>query len=144
MLQQLHAALLLSGVVVEHALDVVARHKHLLGEDVQQLVVDGQVPLHPELRHLLQGSVDELHVTPPAHVLLAEDLEDPGERGLGSGVPGRPFKQVLVGDQGLACAGVRRLPLLVGALRGGGRFGVWTSCAGVEASGGQARRALKK
>ncbi|KAF3836752.1 hypothetical protein F7725_004216, partial [Dissostichus mawsoni] len=75
--------------------------KHLFGEDVQQLVVDGQVSLHAELRHLLQSGVDELHVAAAPHVLLDEHLHHFVKRGLGFGLPGNLLKQVVMDDQRL-------------------------------------------
>lgn len=92
--------------MVEHSLDKVSGHEHLFGKNIQQLVVDCQVSLHAKLRHLLQSSVDKLHVTPPSHVSLGEDVHQFVKRGLGFGLFGHPFKQVIMHDQ-------RLVPLLV-------------------------------
>lgn len=96
LLQQFHSTLLLPGVVVEHALDVVPGDKHLFGEDVQQLVVDHQVSLHAKLLHLQQGGVDELHVAAASLLPLGVHVDGFAEGGLGFGIVAATFKQVLV------------------------------------------------
>lgn len=101
LLQHGDAALLLPRVVYEHALEDVARPEDLLGEDVQQQVVDGQVPLHAELPHLAQRQVDEVHVAAPAHILLPEALHCPHEAGLVALPARRLLEQLLVGLQDL-------------------------------------------
>lgn len=92
--------------MVEHSLDKVSGHKHLFGKNIQQLVVDHQVFLHAELRHLLQSGIDKLHMTTPPHVRLYEDVHHFVKCGLGSRLFVHPLKQVIVGDQ-------RLVPLLV-------------------------------
>lgn len=87
--------------MVEHPLDKVSGHEHLFGENIQQLVVDDQVFLHTELRHLLQSSVDKLHVAAPPHVPLDEDVHHFVERGLGCDLTGHLLKQVIMADQRL-------------------------------------------
>lgn len=96
LLQYLDSTLLLSGVVVEHPLDEVSGHKHLFGENVQQLVVDGQVQVDAKLWHLLQGCVDELHMAAPPHVFLHKHVNHFVEGGLGSGLGGHQLKQVIL------------------------------------------------
>lgn len=112
--------------MVEHSLDKVSGHKHLFGENFQQLVVNNKVSLHTILWHLLQSSVDKLYVTPPSDVSLQEDLHHLIKRGLGFGLFGHLLKEVVMGDQRLVL-----LVVIVGEiLREGLSFG--THWAAVE------------
>lgn len=92
--------------MVEHSLDEVSGYEHLFGKNIQQLVVDDQVSLHAELWHLLQSSVDKLHMATPSHVPLDEDVYHSVKRGLGFDLFGYLLKQVIIGEQ-------RLVPLLV-------------------------------
>lgn len=87
--------------MVEHSLDEVPGYENLFGENIQQLVVDGEVSLHSELRHLLQSSVDELNVTTSSDVSLEEHVHRFVKRGLGFIVFGHLLEQVVVGNQRL-------------------------------------------
>lgn len=96
--------------MVKHALDEVSRHEDLLGEDVQELVVDCDVTLHPKLRHLPQGCVNELHVAPAANVLPNEYLKHPVKHGLGPGLHSCLLKQAVMGNQGPLMSGMSVAP----------------------------------
>ena len=85
LLQHSNPTLLLPWVVDEDFLEDVARTEDLLGEDVKQQVVDGQVLLDAILLHLAQGQVDEVHVAPLVYVVLPKVLHGLHKAGL---VPG--------------------------------------------------------
>lgn len=101
LLQDSNPTLLLPRVVEEDALDDVARPEDLFGEDVQEQVVDGQIPLNAILPHLAQGQVDEVNMAALAHVVLPKILHSPHEACFVS-LPTRSLpKQLLMGCRGL-------------------------------------------
>lgn len=85
--------------MVEHPLDEIPGNKHVFGEHVQQLVVHGQVPLHPKLGHLPQRRVNELHVAAPPDVALEVEVHSSGEGGLRFGGAGRAVEEVGVDER---------------------------------------------
>lgn len=85
LLQHSNPTLLLPWVVDEDSLEGIARTEDLLGEDVEQQVVDSQVLLDTILPHLAQGQVDEVHVASLVHVVLPKVLHGSHKAGL---VPG--------------------------------------------------------
>lgn len=100
LLQHLHTTLLLSGVVIEHPLNKVPRHKDLFGKHIQEFVVDCDVSLHPEFRHFLQSSINELYMPTPADVLLIEGVQNSVEIGFALCISGCSLKELIVCDQG--------------------------------------------
>ena len=94
----------------EHGLEDASRPEDLLGEDVKQQVVDGQVSLDAVLPHLAQGQVDEVHVAPLVHVMLPKVLHSPHKVRLVPRASQCLCKQLLVGGQGLrgSLRGLRR------------------------------------
>lgn len=98
--QDSNPALLLPWVVDEDSLEDASRPEDLLGKDVEQQVVDGQVPLDAVLPHLAQGQVDEVDVAPLVHVMLPEGLHGPHKVRLVLRPIWCPPKQLLVGCQG--------------------------------------------
>lgn len=101
LLQDSNPTLLLPRVVEEDALDDAARPEDLFGEDVQEQVVDGQIPFNAILPHLTQGQVDEVNVATLAHVVLPKILHSPHKACFVSLPTWFLPKQLLMGRQGL-------------------------------------------
>ena len=131
LLQDSDPALLLPWVVEEDAVEDVARPEDLLGEDVEQQVVDGQVPLDAVLPHLAQGQVDEVDVAPLVHVVLRKVLHRLHEARLVPHPIWRLPKQLHVG-----CQGLDRPPRGFGWAWDQRRIRVVGGCAAVEAPRG--------
>lgn len=100
LLQDSNPTLLLPWIVDEDFLKDVARLEDLFGEDIQQQVVDIQVPFDTVLPHLTQCQINEVHMAPLVHVVLPEVLHSLHKAGLVLCPIWCLPKQLLVGCQG--------------------------------------------